>query len=128
MGGARKEINNTNVVMIGMFNRQAKVGEDSLNLGVMQLCQILPTTVAFQRPLSQREWHGSWVKTQMLTGVSRRGSLPYGFAHFGRFNRLTEALWSFLGILLAVLFETGVFVCCRRMICKKNSNPNYESE
>ena len=44
--------------------------------------------------------------------------------HFGRFNQFTEAVWSVLGLVPALLAFTGVFVCCRRVIYKKPSNPN----
>jgi len=46
--------------------------------------------------------------------------------HFGRFGWLTEALWSVLGLVPAVLAFSGVFICCRRMIYKKPSNPNTQ--
>jgi uncharacterized iron-regulated membrane protein len=38
--------------------------------------------------------------------------------HFGRFGWFAEALWTFLGLVPAVLSITGVFLCCRRMIYK----------
>jgi uncharacterized iron-regulated membrane protein len=44
--------------------------------------------------------------------------------HFGRFNLITEVLWSFIGLAPAVLSATGVFVCCRRVMFNKNSNPH----
>jgi len=44
--------------------------------------------------------------------------------HFGRFNWFTEALWALLGLIPAILASTGVFICCRRVIFKKPSNPN----
>lgn len=43
--------------------------------------------------------------------------------HFGRFNRFTEAIWSILGLVPAALAFTGSFICCRRVIYKKPSNP-----
>jgi hypothetical protein len=49
-------------------------------------------------------------------------------AHFGRFGWFTEALWSALGLALAMLAISGVFVCCHRMIFKKSSNPNRQQE
>jgi uncharacterized iron-regulated membrane protein len=47
--------------------------------------------------------------------------------HFGRFGWFTEAVWSLVGLVPAVLAFTGVFICCRRMIYKKPSNPNRQS-
>jgi uncharacterized iron-regulated membrane protein len=48
--------------------------------------------------------------------------------HFGRFGWLVEALWTVLGLVPAVLAFTGVFICCRRIIYKKPSNPNRQAE
>ncbi len=48
--------------------------------------------------------------------------------HFGRFGWFTAALWTLFGLVPAVLAFTGVFICCRRMIYKKPSNPNRESD
>jgi uncharacterized iron-regulated membrane protein len=39
-------------------------------------------------------------------------------AHFGRFGWFTEALWTVIGLVPALLALTGVFLCCRRMIYK----------
>jgi uncharacterized iron-regulated membrane protein len=47
--------------------------------------------------------------------------------HFGRFSWFTRALWSFPGLIPAVLAFTGVFICCRRLVFKKPSNPNTQS-
>jgi uncharacterized iron-regulated membrane protein len=47
--------------------------------------------------------------------------------HFGRFGWVTEALWTLLGLVPAVLAFTGVFICCRRVMFKKPSNPNTQS-
>ncbi len=44
--------------------------------------------------------------------------------HFGRFDSFTKAVWGFLGLMPAVLAFTGMFICCRRVIYKKPSNPN----
>jgi len=49
-------------------------------------------------------------------------------AHIGRFGWLTEAVWSTLGLVLALLSISGVFVCCHRMIYRKSSNPNRQEE
>jgi uncharacterized iron-regulated membrane protein len=49
--------------------------------------------------------------------------------HFGRFGGLfSEALWSLIGLVPAVLAFTGVFVCCRRVFYKKPFNPNATPE
>jgi len=44
--------------------------------------------------------------------------------HFGRFGWFAQALWILLGLVPAVLAFTGVFICCRRVMFKKPSNPN----
>jgi uncharacterized iron-regulated membrane protein len=43
--------------------------------------------------------------------------------HFGRFNEVTRLGWVAVGLVPAVLAFTGVFICCRRLIFKKPSNP-----
>jgi uncharacterized iron-regulated membrane protein len=43
--------------------------------------------------------------------------------HFGRFSRFIEAIWVGLGLVPAILAFTGAFICCRRVIFKKPSNP-----
>jgi uncharacterized iron-regulated membrane protein len=48
--------------------------------------------------------------------------------HFGRFGRFIEAIWVVLGVVPAILAFTGIFICCRRVILKKPSNPRIESE
>ena len=48
--------------------------------------------------------------------------------HFGRFSWFAEALWSILGLAPAILAFTGVFICCRRVMFKKPSNPNTQSD
>jgi uncharacterized iron-regulated membrane protein len=44
--------------------------------------------------------------------------------HFGRFGWFAEALWALVGLVPAVLASTGAFICCRRIIFKKPSNPS----
>lgn len=44
--------------------------------------------------------------------------------HFGRFGWISKIIWSMVGLAPAALAYTGVFICCRRMIYKKPSNPN----
>jgi uncharacterized iron-regulated membrane protein len=48
--------------------------------------------------------------------------------HFGRFGGVAQALWMFLGLVPAVLAFTGVFICCRRVIYGKPSNPKSASD
>jgi uncharacterized iron-regulated membrane protein len=48
--------------------------------------------------------------------------------HFGRFGALAETLWTVLGLVPAVLAFTGVFICCRRVMYKKPSNPNRQDD
>ncbi|HEY6341791.1 MAG TPA: PepSY-associated TM helix domain-containing protein [Bryobacteraceae bacterium] len=45
--------------------------------------------------------------------------------HFGGFTRLTKALWAALGLVPGILAFTGTFICCRRVIFKKPSNPYH---
>ena len=44
--------------------------------------------------------------------------------HFGRFDSFTKALWAIMGLVPASLAFTGGFICCRRVIFKKPSNPH----
>ena len=44
--------------------------------------------------------------------------------HFGRFDSFTKALWAVMGLVPAALAFTGTFICCRRIIYKKQSNPH----
>ena len=48
--------------------------------------------------------------------------------HFGRFGWFAESVWSAVGLVPALLAFTGVFICCRRMIYHKPSNPKIELE
>lgn len=48
--------------------------------------------------------------------------------HFGRFGWFIQAIWVVLGLVPAILAFTGVFICCRRVIFKKPSNPRMHSE
>ena len=47
--------------------------------------------------------------------------------HFGRFGPFTKVLWVLLGLVPAILAFTGVFICCRRVIYKKPSNPRLSN-
>jgi len=46
--------------------------------------------------------------------------------HFGRFGWLIQTFWVLLGLVPAILAFTGVFICCRRVIFKKPSNPRSQ--
>ena len=41
--------------------------------------------------------------------------------HFGRFNGLTKAIWSLVGLVPALMSLTGLFLCCHRIIHKSAS-------
>lgn len=41
--------------------------------------------------------------------------------HFGRFGPFAEAVWAILGLIPTLLFLSGVFLCCRRIIYKAPS-------
>jgi uncharacterized iron-regulated membrane protein len=56
--------------------------------------------------------------------VTDQGLLWLSELHFGRFGWITKTVWSVLGLAPAVLAFTGAFVCCRRVIFRKHSNPN----
>ena len=47
--------------------------------------------------------------------------------HFGRFNRATQIIWAMAGLVPGVLAFTGVFICCRRIMFNKPSNPRSAS-
>jgi len=45
--------------------------------------------------------------------------------HFGRFNLAGQIIWALVGPVPAVLAFTGVFICCRRVMFHKPSNPKH---
>jgi len=47
--------------------------------------------------------------------------------HFGRLNLATQMIWGLVGLVPAVLAFTGVFICCRRVMFHKSSNPKHAS-
>jgi uncharacterized iron-regulated membrane protein len=47
--------------------------------------------------------------------------------HFGRFGGVAQAMWVIAGLVPAVLAFTGMFICCRRVIYGKPSNPKHTS-
>ena len=48
--------------------------------------------------------------------------------HFGRFAIITEIIWTIVGLAPAILAFTGAFICCRRVLYKKPSNPKLVVE
>ncbi len=68
-----------------------------------------------------------WFDTLLLLDsadrVTNQGLFWLAELHFGRFGWFTEAIWSVFGLVPAVLAFTGTFICCRRVIYKKPSNP-----
>jgi uncharacterized iron-regulated membrane protein len=48
--------------------------------------------------------------------------------HFGRFGWFAQMLWSLVGLVLAVLSVTGIFVCCHRMIYGSHHNHGNNPE
>jgi uncharacterized iron-regulated membrane protein len=47
--------------------------------------------------------------------------------HFGRFGWFVETLWAVFGLVPGILAFTGIFICCRRVVFKKPSNPRSHS-
>jgi uncharacterized iron-regulated membrane protein len=41
--------------------------------------------------------------------------------HFGRFDWVTETLWTLIGLIPAVLVFTGIFMCCHRIFIRKGA-------
>lgn len=54
------------------------------------------------------------------------GRVAYWLAqlHIGQFSRFARVMWVLVGVTPAILAFTGMFICCRRIIFKKPSNPN----
>ena len=59
--------------------------------------------------------------------MTDRGWFVLSQLHFGRFGRILEMIWSIAGLSPGVLAFTGMFICCRRVIFKKPSNPKVEA-
>jgi uncharacterized iron-regulated membrane protein len=75
--------------------------------------------------LSQPQLFDVLLRFDPADRVVDRGLFWLTALHFGRFNRVTELLWVIAGLVLAILAFTGVFICCRRIIFKKPSNPKH---
>ena len=41
--------------------------------------------------------------------------------HFGRFGWFSEAIWTLIGLVPAVLSFTGIFMCCHRLLVRKGA-------
>lgn len=65
---------------------------------------------------------------RVFTGLPDRSLELLSELHFGRFNRFTEAMWTVTGLVPGALAFTGVFICCRRVMFKKHSNPNTQAD
>jgi uncharacterized iron-regulated membrane protein len=48
--------------------------------------------------------------------------------HFGRFGWVIQGVWLIVGLVPAVLAFTGLFICCRRVIYGKPSNPKNATD
>ena len=59
--------------------------------------------------------------------VDPAGPIPEWLAdlHFGRFSPFTKIVWTVVGLVPSVLAFTGVFICCRRVMVHKPSNPKH---
>ncbi len=68
-------------------------------------------------------WFDALVLVDSRDQVSDQVLFWLSALHFGRFDSFTKAVWAIMGLVPAVLAFTGTFVCCRRVIYKKPSNP-----
>jgi uncharacterized iron-regulated membrane protein len=57
------------------------------------------------------------------TGAVERALFWLSELHFGRLGNVMKAAWTVLGLFPAVLAFTGLFICCRRVMYGKPSNP-----
>jgi uncharacterized iron-regulated membrane protein len=73
--------------------------------------------------LSRPQWFASLLLFDPSDRVTDQVLFWLSELHFGRFNRFTEAVWVLVGLVPGALAFTGVFICCRRVIYKKPSNP-----
>lgn len=73
--------------------------------------------------LSQPQLFEAFLRFDPQDRVVDRVLFALAQLHFGRFNLLTKVTWAVVGLVPALLAVTGVFICCRRVILKKPSNP-----
>ena len=73
--------------------------------------------------LSQPDLFNVWLRLDPADRVVDRALFWLAQLHFGRFNRTTQVVWALVGLIPAILAFTGVFICCRRVIFNKPSNP-----
>ena len=70
------------------------------------------------------QWFAVLLLLDPADRVTDQGLYWLSELHFGRFGWFTQAVWAVAGLVPAVLAFTGTFICCRRVIYKKPSNPN----
>jgi uncharacterized iron-regulated membrane protein len=73
--------------------------------------------------LAMPQWFDVLLRLDPADRFVDRGLSSLAELHFGRFNRITQAVWALAGVVPAVLALTGMFICCRRVIFNKPSNP-----
>jgi len=70
-------------------------------------------------------WFDALLLLDSADRVTDRALFLLTALHFGRFGGLTQAVWVVLGLVPAALAFTGMFICCRRVIYGKPSNPKH---
>jgi uncharacterized iron-regulated membrane protein len=73
--------------------------------------------------LSQPQLFNVLLRLDPADRVVDRGLFWLTQLHFGRFDAVTQAVWALVGLVPAVLAFTGIFICCRRVIFGRPSNP-----
>ena len=73
--------------------------------------------------LAMPQWFDVLLRFDPADRVVDRGLSWLAELHFGRFNPITQAVWALAGVVPAVLAFTGIFICCRRVMFNKPSNP-----
>jgi uncharacterized iron-regulated membrane protein len=75
--------------------------------------------------LAEPQWFDGLLRLDPNDRVADRALFGLAQLHFGRFSRVTEMAWAVMGLVPGVLAITGVFICCRRVIWHKPSNPKH---
>jgi uncharacterized iron-regulated membrane protein len=73
--------------------------------------------------LAAPQWFDLLYRLDPADRVVDRALFALTALHFGRFGLVTQVIWAIVGLVPAVLAFTGIFICCRRVIFKKPSNP-----